>query len=883
MRPIKVEFQAFGPYVGHEVVDFEAISSKGLFLICGKTGIGKTMILDAMTFALFGKSSGHGRDVFEAMRCTNADYDATTFVKFEFENQGRYYLFERRLERKKVKLAPAYNLMEREEGGAWQVVLENAKDKALNEKAEAIIGLKYDQFCQVIILPQGKFEKLLTSNSDEKESILTSIFGEYKWQEIADRFFDEAEERKNSLKTIKDRIENSLKEENCETVSQLEFVVKRKVDEVDRLNESYEKADYDKIISEQQGILAIAKRFNDLHKAEDKVKELNDQKDERDQWEKTLSDAKRADRVRVLLDAVGEAEKALSNRKKALNDAKEAEKKAKKKADEALNLLKQHIEQEEEIESKKALVIQYEGKRKDYESIDKAEEDLRSKKKAVTKIEAEEKKAKEKYDALSEKAVILQNEYEGLNNEHSQLLHQYLEGITGELAKGLKKGNPCPVCGSTEHPHKAKTSENSVTEEMVNSKKEERDRKYEEIGELSSSLNEAKNSLDEKKMEVQKAKGEVTVAETTIKNLSKRLVEGVKSLKELDEEIKTLNGAVTAYYDAKKELEDTEKISKDAYKEAKTKIEIATKEVNNAEKSLNNADKALQKGLKDNTFSSREEAVGMMMSNDDQEELGSKIASYDASVKAATDGVKELKTELKGKKEPDEEKCKEKLDAAINAKGEYREKKAGLDNEIKRLEKKVKDLRKEGAGIEDKILEAEEDFAFARKLRGDTGTGLQRYVLGIMFSSVVTAANKMLEMVHGGRYRLFRSDDRAQGTKKRGLELKVYDKNSDEHEGRFVSTLSGGEKFLASLALSIGMSTIAQRSGIKIEALFIDEGFGSLDDESIADAMSVLNSIQEANGLVGIISHVQILQDQIPSKLRVEADTKGSHIVQTLG
>ncbi|MCR4648872.1 MAG: SMC family ATPase, partial [Lachnospiraceae bacterium] len=166
---------------------------------------------------------------------------------------------------------------------------------------------------------------------------------------------------------------------------------------------------------------------------------------------------------------------------------------------------------------------------------------------------------------------------------------------------------------------------------------------------------------------------------------------------------------------------------------------------------------------------------------------------------------------------------------------------------------------------------------------GDSGTGLQRYVLGIMFSQVIASANKMLEMVHGGRYRLFRSDDKVAGSNKRGLDLKVYDSHSAESEGRFVSTLSGGEKFLASLALSIGMSTIAQKSGIKIEALFIDEGFGSLDEDSISDAMDILNSIQEANGLVGIISHVQILQDRIPSKLIVERQGNGSHIAQRIG
>ena len=185
--------------------------------------------------------------------------------------------------------------------------------------------------------------------------------------------------------------------------------------------------------------------------------------------------------------------------------------------------------------------------------------------------------------------------------------------------------------------------------------------------------------------------------------------------------------------------------------------------------------------------------------------------------------------------------------------------------------------------MEERIREAEEDLLFAKKLRGDSGTGLQRYVLGIMFSSVIAAANRMLEMVHDGRYRLFRTDDKAQGSNKRGLELKVFDRNSDEHEGRFVSTLSGGEKFLVSMALSIGMSTIAQKSGIRIEALFIDEGFGSLDDESINDAMNVLAGIRKANGMVGIISHVQLLQDQIPNKLIIREDEEGSHIVRVLG
>ena len=142
MRPVKVEFQAFGPYAGYEKVDFEALSREGLFLICGKTGMGKTMILDAMTFALFGKSSGHGRDDFESMRCTNADFDTDTFVRFEFENNGDFFLFERRLERKRKNLSAAYNVSLKGEDGIWHPLMENAKEKAVNDKAVELIGLE---------------------------------------------------------------------------------------------------------------------------------------------------------------------------------------------------------------------------------------------------------------------------------------------------------------------------------------------------------------------------------------------------------------------------------------------------------------------------------------------------------------------------------------------------------------------------------------------------------------------------------------------------------------------------------------------------------------------------------------------------------------------
>ena len=173
--------------------------------------------------------------------------------------------------------------------------------------------------------------------------------------------------------------------------------------------------------------------------------------------------------------------------------------------------------------------------------------------------------------------------------------------------------------------------------------------------------------------------------------------------------------------------------------------------------------------------------------------------------------------------------------------------------------------------------QAEDDLNFAKKLRGDAGIGLQRYVLAILFNQVIAEANRMLAKVHGGRYHLYRSDEKGKGNK-RGLELKVYDNRSPEADGRGVAMLSGGEKFLVSLALSIGMSTVAQKGGVQIEALFIDEGFGTLDDNSIHDAMDVLESVRRSSGMIGIISHVQLLESNIPTHLEVVKSDSGISI-----
>lgn len=883
MKPCTVEFQAFGPYAGHELVDFEKLAARGLFLICGKTGTGKTMILDAITFALYGKSSGHGRDDFEAMRCTNAAFDVTTYVRFTFENNGIYYRFERRLERKRKNLSASYMVWQKDENGTWTALFENAKEKMLNEKAEEIIGLSYEQFRQVIVLPQGQFEKFLTSDSADKEKILTSIFGEEKWQAVAQLMFEEATERRQQLKSLQEQISNSLQEEACETLAELEAVIAQKKERLVTMEAAYQEGACEKQIRALRDRLALVSRFQDLRRGKARVRAYEEKQHDRAEQEKRIQDARRAEKVKELLLELHRAEAAQAERKKAVRAADQAAGQAKQQVEQILLQVTAQQQKNDEIEEKKAQKIQLTAKITDYESIAALEQNFQKQRKAAESALQEAEQEKQVYESYAPKLVMLHETYETDMEEHRKLLAAYLAGITGELAASLVEGQPCPVCGSREHPQKAVRTEADTSKEHVEEKRAEADAVYQKLQQTMQKQEQAKKKYEEKQRLAQELQLAKETAYTRLAEMQNNLIPEIGSLAELQKKLQQLTDEIGKDTEKLQSLTKMLEQANNTVAETAAKAELARQEEELTQKKQEAAMQAVVKGLSEHGFADIKEAEQLLMGEKELEGMRRQIADYDAGKKAAEEQVMRLQEELGRQQEPDEEACKTELARLEKLQETYAKETAVLSETIRRLSQKAEKLALAGEGLEEKLLEAEQDLAFAKKLRGDAGTGLQRYVLGILFSSVIAAANRMLSMVHGGRYRLFRSDEKAQGSNKRGLELKVYDKNSEEHEGRFVSTLSGGEKFLASLALSIGMSTIAQKSGIRIEALFIDEGFGSLDEDSITDAMQILGSIQQANGLVGIISHVQLLQERIPTKLRVEETEKGSHIIQTIG
>ena len=891
MRPLRIEFQAFGPYAEKETVDFEKLASKGVFLICGKTGSGKTMLLDAMTFALYGDSSGNGngREKIENLRCTFSDPKVPTYVRFEFENQGQLYLFERTCTKKRTNYAVSCVAKRKKPDGEWEVLFENPKDKELKEKAEKIVGLSYDQFRQVIVLPQGQFEKLLTSKSDDKEAILTKIFRTGKWGEIADRFYKKAEERKEALDEIKKEIDTLLQEEGCEKAEDLAELIKDRKKEHEELESAFDEVG---IKGESEKLREMIGLYERLHEEETALSEKEVERPQRDRWEEQLRKADSAEGIRVPIHEVVEAASEKKTREEEKQEAEKQAGEAAKEAGTAQEELREHIAGESRIQDLQKQELNLAGKRKDYEQIDKIGSALESQKCIVNEaVKEEEKCAKELGEAESDRER-LSEEYHQANVEYNSLFDRYASGQIFEIRDRLVENKPCPICGvivDHEHYRKAKeeneTSDNGdrVTKEILDRFKKGLDEKDTLLKEAIERCRERQKTHNEKAEKLTGARTELASISGQYDAIKEGLIEGIDSVTDLESEIKKCRDMIDEYQNRRAELERREREARENSVRLNTQSEEAEKALHKANDRLRLAEEALDRALKGSMFQDREEAVAALMDPEDRNRLQKDLNTYDAEVKDLKLRCDQLRSELESAENKSEEFCREELDRLEDVLENHRSERHKRELRIADLEEKEKIIRQKSAGTEDASLRAEEELVFAKKLRGDTGIGLHRYVLGIMLAEVVEEANRMLEKVHGGRYRLYRADEKGRGSNKRGLELKVHDSYSDEQQGRFVGTMSGGEKFLASLALAIGMSTVAQKKGIKIEALFIDEGFGSLDEDSIDDAMDILKGLQESSGMVGIISHVKLMQDSIPTKLIVEPGENGSYIRTSIG
>ena len=883
MKPLRLEIQAFGPYAGHETVDFEKLSENGIFLIKGPTGSGKTTIFDAMTFALYGGSSGDdtrnkfGRNDLEEWRCNQADKNAATEVSFTFSVQDRKYRFTRRLVPKRKNLSAEYSAGELDENGVLLPFFENPKKDDLTGKATELIGLTKEQFRQVVLLPQGQFERFLTASSTEKESILQKIFDADRWERYAQNFFTAANDRKTALENEKNAVLQSLAEEGAGTVSDLDCQIENRKTAKDALDEAHgafhSREKQERLNTDR----ALAERFRPLHAARKKLEALEGKKAEMAEKRARYENAERAEALRTVVSDYEKAEGEYGSRVRTWKGKQALLSGAQQRYQRAREAKQAH-DANSPVSDLQTKIGEYEAKRPFYRDLTQLRQQLTSARQNYNLGKQYFQKANDTFEQARQQAQAAFLKSEAAEQTAREFRARYYAGIYGEIASQLTDHVPCPVCGSPLHPHPAEKTAESVSknemEEAETAAGKARQR-WKSAEDQRQAAEAEKQSSEKRLRDAEKAWNDAAAA---LRNAEANLIDRIPDSYTLEGRLNELKTKIAQYQSASEQLRNEAETAKEALDRLNAQIDAAAEECRNAENLRNDAKSALEAALIQNGCHDYLRVKQELLPDPKRKAMHTELVEYDRDVQMASRELSQMQQALAGLEEPDTARFDARQAEITEENNTYAKRGAELQAEIARLTKKRSLLQEKWAHFEAEIGEAENDLAFAKKLRGDSGIGLQRYVLAILFNQVIGQANQMLEKVHGGRYRLYRSDDKGAGNK-RGLELKVSDNRSPDTQGRSVAMLSGGEKFLVSLSLSIGMSTVAQKTGVQIEALFIDEGFGTLDDSSIHDAMDILESVRRSSGMIGIISHVRLLESNIPTHLEVIKTNGGSTIV----
>ena len=863
-----------------QFVDFEELGSRGIFLICGETGSGKTTILDAICYALFGKSSGGLRQGIEVMRCKAAKMSDKTLVEYVFESNGNRYKFHRELRygRKNLIEEDGCEILQDE---VFVPIFQNPTATNVNKKAEEILGLTYDQFCQVVMLPQGKFERLLVSNSEEKEKILTSLFHADKWNEIVLGVKARVDEEARRLEKELADIQSQLRVYGCASVDGLKEKLTALEEELASLTTAVQEAEQLK----QQTAKAYEDSIKDneiftaLEVCRKKLGSFKQQAEAFDRRRKALTLSEAADAIREIhttytaaKDAADTAEEDLERAASALSDAEGSDKAAKDEKE-------RHDAGRASYDTDKETLTRLKDARELYAGIGE-------KKKAADAAAKEEKKKKTAADAAKQAYEAARGQWEEARVASEDAARafretslQYTANIAGTLASKLEEGVPCPVCGNTQHPAPAELAEGvSVSEDDVEAANQA-------MKSTSDAFTAAKVKMDDAQAESKQAdeaftasQRETAAAKVAYEVSLKNIIEGIRDAKALEAAINKVEGRIKAFENADQAVAKGIRDAASALSAARQRKNDALAKASSAKKRLEAESQSWAAALAEKGFF---DEAGYSAALQDKAFLVSErsaIASYYAELKTAQNAFDEQQKKTEGLAAPE---MKALQDAKKQAENTWKEK----NNAFTTTSQTVKNMKTLYASLSARWekYQAEKTIAdsntdFARKLNSSTGLSLQRYVLGVMLTSITVAANQLLKTVRSGRYQLYRSYESSGRALKAGLELDVLDTSNGEK--RSVTTLSGGEKFLLALSLAIGLSTVvqAQSGGTRLDAMFIDEGFGSLDSECIHDAMSILQGIQKSHGLVGIISHVEKLSEIIPTRLEVVASADGNYI-----
>ena len=1006
MKPIRLELKEFGPYK-NEIIEWDKIINEPIFLITGKTGSGKSTLFDAITYALYNKTTG-GKDIASLRTKTALDKDKTQ-VNFDFELSGKKYRIERTLAYLKAgnkNLTSGKVALMQYNDGKLEVLA--TKEQEVKEKVEELIGLDDKQFCQIIILPQGKFKEFLLSKSSEKKETLRSLFNTYFYQKFVEQLQEQAKKIDSSHKQKEKELITRFEQFDIEEeLTKFEYLKDENFEEILGIINSQEetvKNEKKELLKLERSFSKEKEKFIELSKLNDKFTQLKNNKLELEELSKKED---YYSRLKLEVEKLKELQK---SKDKIIEYASLLTKKMKlKKLEEAL--LNEEDKYKLDLDTNKKLALELNAQKTDIEELrketidykffynnfnelilaknnieiySKTLEELTLKKETYKELDSSLKVAKESYlEDIEEKNIldgsigklkleVLKKEQdveklEEYNNKLSEVndksvkltidkkqleelelekkkLEQEVEllnknkeqEILNDFLLKLHEGDDCPLC-KQKIEHLPDIPDLAVVDESIEKslQKVNKDiiqletlikKDEEEIGKISTLLKNLGDTINFKvKEELLQLEDELKAENIKLADISKVIrtsedkIKGLnREIEELSELFKNEDDIKQKHLEAKNKIEQFEKnvkVELDEFAGYYEKIQSQVEEFDNTYNVLqNNSNELLvrktkleteQKNNKTNLLevSKRIENivdsftnsklnkyyVTLEMAEEDIEKLNnledyeSQINKFEDTKKIIVNSIEKLEEELKELNQPDLEEEQQKLQDIESQVNDFIEKVAILNTRLENNKKLYDKIHSEYINLLESSKEIREIVAFSDVVSGKTENrkSLETYVQGYYLDLILVAGTKRLLQMTNDRYRFIRRDEKSKGGGLQGLEIEIHDIYLNST--RIISSLSGGELFLASLALALGLAEVIQNEsgGISLETIFIDEGFGSLDAETLDIALTTLIDLQSYGRNIGIISHVSELKERIRPKVEVYSKDNYAKIKMT--
>ena len=901
-------------HTGEGTLDMQKLGKSGIYLITGDTGAGKTTVFDAISYALYGEASGNYREN-TTLRSKYASADTPTFVELEFEYNNEIYKINRNPEYPRPnKRGEGFT---KQSANAELVMPDGSvitKIKDVSAKVEEIIGINKNQFSQIAMIAQGDFRKLLNCETNERSKIFRKIFKTEPYHNIEIKLSSLFNELKRNREKEKSGIEQYINQLKCNENDTLSLELERAksgdvlIEDViklageiinkDTLDYTKTQKNIESINEEIEKINSNIKLYENQEatkkayvKASAKLEEL---KTKRNDCEKAYKSAEaQRDRLDDLMSKIN-----LINSKmpkydelKSLENSINKRTQSFEKSINSLKLKQQEITLlEKEIDEKSKALEEVKGADLLVQKLTVQKEEINKKAEALKELKTEIDRCKTEQKNLKNAQSFAKSaldEYGALENEYNQIYIAFFNEQAGIIADELKDGEPCPVCGSTSHPNLARKSENApsqadveLAQNLVKKAQEKADKARDTASALKSRFDEiaanvksaAKklfgtddNVFDDYNSNINALKKEYDRTLALLKTANEKL----NLYQKLDKEIPIIQEKQKSLSDEISTL-NTQKASDEAFISENTKRVTSIK----SELDFESADLAKDK-LKEYTNLSSDIKNAIEKSKNAFDDIKSKYDTQKGTKASLENALKEFKEiDLASLKEKSLKLNEYKKDIDKTAKSLY--------SRIESNKSRVDDISKKRD-----ILKGYDDKYVWLKALSETANGdisgkekitLETFVQMTYFDSIIRKANIRLLTMSDGQYELVRRSDAETLKKNEGLALDVIDHFNGST--RSVSTLSGGESFMASLCLALGLSDEIQSSngGIKLDTMFVDEGFGSLDGEALDRALSALTSLSQGNRLVGIISHVDALCDRIDNKIVITKDrTIGSN------